>query len=106
MSTSFTTTLKSKLNLGKLVITIGARDALVEAGETPYTFLQLHQLGDKTGSQAADTTIKPNTALQGSNFISKFTTAKGQKIMVITEENHETTVVLLQKELETKTIGR
>jgi hypothetical protein len=84
--------------LGKIFLTVGAKEALEESGEQPFDFLKRHQAGDygligKEDWQENDLSIK-----ESFRILSAYRTELGIKIWIITEADRNSTTVLLPSE--------
>lgn len=77
---------KLKFNLGQLLSTPAALQAMKESGQTPVEFLSRHVRGD-WGEELCDEDKRLNdqSLVDGSRLLSAYTTCKGVKIWVITE---------------------
>jgi hypothetical protein len=86
---------EARFSLGKMMITIGARDTLEEAGQTADEFLQRHQRGDWGDLGEGD--MQENDFSLGARLriFSAYHTAKGEKIWIITEADRSSTTILL-----------
>ncbi|APZ93343.1 hypothetical protein [Fuerstiella marisgermanici] len=84
-----------KFELGQVVATPGAIEALEESGETADTFIHRHHTGD-WGDVCADDALANEEALQvGFRILSVYHTSKSVKLYVITEEDRSSTCLLL-----------
>jgi hypothetical protein len=84
--------------LGKIFLTIGAREALEESGEQPFDFLNRHQTGDwgivsKEDAEENDLSVKEDFRI-----LSAYKTALDVRIWCITETDRSSTTVLLPSE--------
>ncbi len=84
--------------LGRIVATPGALEALSEAEQIPITFLQRHQSGDWGDCGAEDKQENDLSVREGFRIFSVYHTFKGQKIWVITEADRSSTCILLPDE--------
>jgi hypothetical protein len=89
---------RPKFNLGKLVATPGALEALVEAAQSPMDFLNRHVRGDWGDVCGEDHQANEDALRYGARLLSVYRTAKGTKIWVITEADRSSTCVLLPEE--------
>jgi hypothetical protein len=89
---------KPKFNLGKLVATPGALEALTDAGQTPMDFVSRHLVGDWGEPCDPDRQANEDALRDGARLFSVYRTAKGIKIWVITEADRSSTCVLLPEE--------
>ncbi|WP_420645035.1 hypothetical protein [Candidatus Leptofilum sp.] len=84
--------------LGQTVSTIGALEALAEAGQAPEQFLQRHQMGDWGDMVEADKEQNDLAVQEGLRTFSAYKLATGVEIWVITEWNRSATTILLPSE--------
>lgn len=84
--------------LGRLVATPGAIAALEEAGQTPAEFLQRHVQGDWGDVSEEDRVENWLSVMRGFRILSSYTTAKGERVWVITEADRSATTILLPSE--------
>jgi hypothetical protein len=87
-----------RFELGRLVYTPGAREALAEAGQDPWHFLVRHQAGDWGDCCAEDAAENTFSVDKDLRVFSVYHTAKGEKIWVITEADRSATTILLPSE--------
>lgn len=80
-----TTNGKPKFNLGQILATPGALEALEESGQTPAFFLARHVQGDWGEVCEEDKQLNDQALIDGSRLLSAYTTLKGVKIWIITE---------------------
>jgi hypothetical protein len=71
--------------LGQIVATPGALEALQESGQTPQEFLSRHLAGDWGDLDVEDKSLNDLALEDGSRLLSAYRTAKGEKIWIITE---------------------
>ena len=84
-----------KFELGRVVATPEAIDALEASGESPDSFISRHHTGD-WGDVCADDAEANEEALQvGFRIFSVYHTAKKVKLYVITEQDRSSTCLLL-----------
>ena len=74
-----------KFELGQIVATPGALEALKAAGQQPAEFLDRHTQGDWGNLDADDRLSNDEALLDGSRILSAYTTKKGERIWIITE---------------------
>lgn len=84
--------------LGKVFLTIGAREALEESNQSPSEFLARHEIGDwgiigKEDSKENDLSVK-----EGFRILSAYKTKNEVKIWIITEADRSSTTILLPEE--------
>ncbi len=93
-----------KFQLGKVVATPGAFEALEKAGQNPSIFLNRHQSGDWGKMCSEDAHYNDEAiAYEGDperqmRVMSVYRTTKGQAIWVITEWDRSVTTILLPSE--------
>jgi hypothetical protein len=85
-------------NLGRMVITIGAMDALEESGQAADEFLERHQRGDWGDLGEADKSENDFSLGERLRIFSAYHTKNGKKLWVITEADRSTTTILLPSE--------
>jgi hypothetical protein len=78
-------TKKPRFNLGQIVATPGALDALREAGQQPDEFLSRHVRGDWGDLDDEDRQANDAALIDGSRILSAYTTKRGERLWVITE---------------------
>jgi len=76
---------KPKFNLGQVVATPGALEALEESGQTPQFFLEKHASGDWGSLDEQDKQANDQALVDGSRLLSAYRTLKGERIWIITE---------------------
>jgi hypothetical protein len=87
-----------KFELGEVVMTPGAGDALLAAQHVPPEFLLRHQHGD-WGELCAEDRRENGRALRaGSRLLSAYRTRLDAKLWIITEWDHRATMLLLPEE--------
>lgn len=74
-----------KFDLGQVVATPGALDALRDAGQSPMEFLPRHVSGDWGDLDDEDRRLNDLALADGSRILSAYVTSKGQRIWIITE---------------------
>lgn len=84
--------------LEQLVMTVGARDALVEAEQNPYEFLQRHASGDWGELCDEDKRENELSVREGFRILSAYRTRKDVRLWVITEADRSSTTILLPEE--------
>ena len=87
-----------KFQLGSLVATPGALQALEQAGQSPMEFLQRHAAGDWGEVDAHDKAENEYSLQQGFRLLSAYRLADGTKIWIITEADRSSTTLLLPEE--------
>ena len=89
---------KPQFEVGALVATPGALEALVEAAQSPMDFLNRHVRGDWGDVCEEDRQANEDALRYEARLLSVYRTAKGVKIWVITEADRSSTCVLLPEE--------
>jgi hypothetical protein len=84
--------------LGRIVATPGALQALEAAGEQPAQFLDRHASGDWGELDEEDKRENEFSLRNGFRILSAYTTAAGEKIWIITEADRSATTFLLPEE--------
>lgn len=89
---------KPLFSLGKIFLTIGAREALEESNQNASEFLARHEIGDwgivgKEDSEENDLSVK-----EGFRILSAYKTKNEVKIWIITEADRSSTTILLPEE--------
>jgi hypothetical protein len=84
--------------LGQTFITPGAQEALEMAGQTAIEFLRRHLSGDWGELSEADVKENELSIEQGFRLLSRYETAKGERIWIITEADRSATTILLPDE--------
>lgn len=89
--------------LGQLVATPGAIQAIEESGQTPLAFLSRHMTGDWGEVCEEDRQLNDQALNDGSRLLSAYRTLKGTKLWVITEATDDegqraATTILLPEE--------
>ncbi len=77
--------MQPKFNLGRVVATPGALNALEESGESPSLLLNRHIQGDWGIVCDEDKALNDAALVNGSRLLSAYTTANGTKLWIITE---------------------
>ena len=81
--------------LGRVVATVGALAALVDAGQAPREFIRRHVCGDWGDIDSEDRAANEEALKLGLRIFSAYRTSDGVKIWVITEADRSATTVLL-----------
>ncbi len=84
--------------LGKVYLTIGAKESLAGANQQPCDFLAKHQRGDWGLVCADDRQENELSVREGFRILSAYRTARDEKLWVITEADRSSTTVLLPDE--------
>ena len=90
--------MKPKFELGQVVATPGALEALEEAGQSPGFFLEMHAAGNWGEIPEEDKRANDEALVDGSRILSAYRTLKGVKLWVITEADRSSTCCLLPSE--------
>ncbi len=98
MVTRATTTKKPLFNLGQLVATPGAIQAMRTADISPGTLLVRHQDGDYGDVSQSDKAENVRALRQGFRIFSAYKLSTGVKVWVITEADRSSTCILLPDE--------
>lgn len=72
-------------DLGQIVGTPGALEALAEAGQSPLEFVARHQAGDWGQLDDEDRALNDESVKDGSRLLSAYHLKNGTKVWVITE---------------------
>ena len=89
---------KPKFNLGQIVATPGALEALKESGQTPEFFLSKHVRGDWGEVCDEDKRLNDQALVDGSRLLSAYRTIKNERLWIITEADRSSTCCLLPSE--------
>lgn len=89
---------KPLFNLGKVVSTPGALDALERAGTPAWELLAKHGRGDWGIVDDEDKQANDAAVSEGSRILSAYRVNTGEKIWVITEADRSSTCLLLPDE--------
>jgi hypothetical protein len=87
-----------KFNVGQLVATPGALQALAAAGQSPMEFVQRHQSGDWGEVPEEDRQKNEFSVTHGFRLLSAYTLRTGVRIWITTEADRSATTVLLRSE--------
>jgi hypothetical protein len=88
----------ARFDLGRIVATPGALEALERSGETPVTFLHRHLGGDWGDLDEQDRAENELSVREGFRLLSAYALKDGTKIWVITEADRSSTTILLPSE--------
>lgn len=83
------------LELGRIVATPGALEALERAGEDPAQYLARHERGDWGEVGEEDWQENEFSVANGFRILSAYTTGAGDKLWIITEADRSATTILL-----------
>lgn len=84
-----------RFTLGQVVATPGALSALLEANQTPFEFLARHITGDWGELDPHDLQENEFALERGGRLLSRYQTAQGVVIWIITEWDRSATTLLL-----------
>ena len=87
-----------RFRLGLVVATHGATSASEEAGQSPFEFLQRHQVGDWGIVDDEDKAENELSVKTGFRILSAYKLSTGVKIWIITEADRSATTILLPEE--------
>lgn len=87
-----------KFQLGQVVATPGAIEAMDAAGQTADFFLDQHASGNWGVVDQEDWALNDQAILDGDRILSAYQTLKGTKIWIITEHDRSATTLLLPEE--------
>lgn len=87
-----------KFDLGQVVTTPGAAQALERAGQDATFFLGKHVSGDWGDVCEEDQNSNFQALRDGGRLVSLFVTLKGDAILIITEHDRSLTTILLPEE--------
>jgi hypothetical protein len=88
-------TSETLFDLGKIIVTAGALDALEESGDAPDQFLARHQRGDWGDLGEGDRQENDFSVGERLRIFSAYHTSKGEKLWIITEADRRSTTILL-----------
>lgn len=86
------------LELGQIVATRGALEAMERAGENPARYLARHERGDWGEVGEEDWQENQLSVAKGFRILSAYTTGAGDRIWIITEADRSVTTILLPEE--------
>lgn len=90
--------LGAKFDLGRLLITPGAMEALKSNGKEPLEFLKRHASGDWGDLDAEDIRENEFSLEHGLRLLSSYHLSDRQKLWIITEADRNCTTLLLPEE--------
>jgi hypothetical protein len=93
-----TSRLLARFLLGRIVATPGALEALEEANQNPFEFIQRHQTGDWGELCEEDKRENEFSVRNDFRILSSYRTRNGVKIWVFTEADRSVTTLLLPHE--------
>ncbi len=85
-------------DLGQVVATPGALDALRRSSQSPAEFLRRHVSGDWGDVDAHDSQANWDALREGGRLLSSYKTRLGDVLWVITEADRSSTCLLLPSE--------
>ncbi len=91
-------TANTGFELGKIYITPGAIDALVESNQHAHEFLQRHGRGDWGELDEHDCREYELSVKHGFRILSAYRTAKAVRLWIISEADRSSTTILLPEE--------
>ncbi len=86
--------LTPKFDLGKILHTPGAAEALERSGQEPAFFLGKHVQGDWGDLQPEDQADNERALVEGRRLVSLFMTLQAEALLIITEADRSITTVL------------
>jgi len=89
---------KPLFDLGQIVATPGALDAMAKTGDDPAVFLGRHVTGDWGDLDAADKAENDYSLPRHLRLFSAYKLSDGLKVWVITEADRSATTLLLPEE--------
>jgi hypothetical protein len=78
-------TKKPLFDLGQVLATPGALEALQDAGQQPHEFLIRHLTGDWGDLDQEDKSLNDAALIDGSHILSAYQTTKRERVWIITE---------------------
>ena len=90
--------MSARFDLGTIVATPGALEALAVSGESPSTFLCRHVAGDWGDLDEEDRAENELSVQEGFRILSAYHLRDGTKIWIITEADRSSTTILLPEE--------
>jgi hypothetical protein len=87
-----------KFSLGRIVATPGALEALQQANQSPFEFIERHQAGDWGELCAEDIRENEFSLKNGFRLLSAYRTLHDVKVWIITEADRSVTTLLLPHE--------
>jgi hypothetical protein len=78
-------TTMSKFDLGQIVATPAALEAIKDSGQTPAFFLDKHSSADWGDLDAGDKALNDQAIVTGERLLSAYRTLKGVRLWIITE---------------------
>jgi hypothetical protein len=90
--------MSASFDVGRIVATPGALEALEVSGETPATFLHRHVVGDWGDLDEHDRAENDLSVNRGFRILSVYKLRDGTRIWIITEADRSSTTILLPSE--------
>jgi len=90
--------LQPKFQLGNIVATPSALQAIEESGQSPSDFLSRHVRGDFGEICDEDKQLNDQALIDGDRLLSAYRTLKNTRIWVISEADRSATTILLPEE--------
>jgi len=87
-----------KFSLGRIVATPGALEAVQQANQDPFEFIQRHQSGDWGELCGEDKRENEFSLKNGFRLLSAYRTLHDVKVWIITEADRSVTTLLLPHE--------
>ena len=85
-------------DLGHIVATPGALEALNSSDQNPAVFVKRHASGDWGEIDQEDRESNEQALMHGERLLSAYATSRGQRLWVITEADRSGTCILLPEE--------
>jgi hypothetical protein len=92
------TTTAARFELGRILATPGAINAMREAGESPLKLLRRHAHGDWGDLHQSDLDANELAIRQGMRILSAYVLSTDERVWVITEADRSATTILLPEE--------
>ena len=87
-----------KFQLGNIVATPAAMQAIADSGQSPTDFLSRHVRGDWGEVCDEDKQLNDQAVTDGDRLLSAYRTLKNTRIWIITEADRSATTLLLPEE--------
>ena len=87
-----------KFELGQVVATPGALEALEKSGQSPAEFLSRHARGDWGSVCEEDAELNNQALIDGSRLLSSYSLKDDTKLWIITEADRSSSTLLLPEE--------
>lgn len=89
---------QAKFQLGQILATPGALEALQRSGQSPFVFLSRHAAGDWGDVCPEDWRANDRDLRHGGRLLSAYHTAMKEKLWIITEADRSATTILFPEE--------